>query len=83
MNNLNEDNIINFLLSILEKEETISINEFKKAIREKFLLTEYDLTASPSRPNELRYEQRIRNIRATRNSPSNIKYENGIYTLIK
>lgn len=83
MNNLNEENIINFLLSILEKEETISINEFKKAIREKFLLTEYDLTASPSRPNELRYEQRIRNIRATCNFPSNIKYENGIYTLIK
>lgn len=83
MNNLNEENIIKFLLSILEKEGSISISEFKRAIRENFLLKEHDLTASTSRPNELRYEQRIRNIRATCNFPSNVKYENGVYTLIK
>lgn len=83
MNNLNESNIIEFLLYTLEREGSISINEFKRAVRERFNLTPYDLSPSPSRPNELRYEQRIRSINAMYQLPSNVKYENGVYTLIK
>lgn len=83
MTNLSETKIIEFLLLKLEKEGSISLSDFKSAIRESFELTEYDLSASPSRPSELRYEQRIRNIRVNGNLPKNIKYENDVYTLIK
>ncbi|MEX0051149.1 MULTISPECIES: hypothetical protein [Clostridium] len=83
MNNLNEAKIIEFLLLKVEKEGSVSLSELKKAIRESFELTEHDLSISPTRPSELRYEQRIRNIIVNGNLPTNIKYENGVYTLIK
>ncbi len=54
MNNLSEDNMIEFLLLKLRAEGSVTLNEFKRAVREGFNLTPHDLSPSPSRPNELR-----------------------------
>lgn len=81
MNNLSEENMIDFLLVKLEAEGSVTLNEFKRAVREAFILTAHDLSPSPSRPKELRYEQRCRNLYCHRKFPACIRYENQVFTL--
>ncbi|WP_294126696.1 hypothetical protein [uncultured Clostridium sp.] len=82
MNNLSEDNMIEFLLVKLRAEGSVTLNEFKRAVRAAFNLTPHDLSPSPSRPNELRYEQRCRNLYCHRKFPTEIiRYENQVFTL--
>lgn len=82
MNNLSEDNMIEFLLLKLRAEESVTLNEFKRAVREGFNLTLHDLSPLPSRSNELRYEQRCRNLHCHRKFPTDIiRYENQVFTL--
>ena len=78
--NITEDNLIKFLESILAVEGEISLNEFKKRVRNSFILSEYDLSSSLTRPNECMYEQRCRNLNCHKNFPRNlISYENCIF----
>lgn len=83
MNNLSEDNMVEFLLVKLRAEGDVTLNEFKRAVRAGFNLTAHDLSPSPSRSNELRYEQRCRNLHCHRNFPTSvIRYDNQVFTLI-
>ena len=78
--NITEDNLIKFLESILSVEGEISLNEFKKRVEKAFVLSDYDLSMSATRPNERMYEQRCRNLNCHRNFPNNlISYENCIF----
>lgn len=82
MNNLSEDAMIQFLLMKLKAEGTVTLNEFKRAVRMGFNLTSHDLSPSPSRPSEARYEQRCRNLYCHRSFPSSIiGYENQVFYL--
>ena len=77
---ITENNLIDFLKTILEVEGEISLAEFKERVRVAFDLSEYDLSKSPTRPNESMFEQRCRNLNCHRNFPSNlISYENCIF----
>ena len=77
---ITEENLIAFLQTILEVEGEISLSDFKKRVKNAFILSEYDLSRSQTRPNEAMYEQRCRNLNCHRNFPSNlISYENCIF----
>ena len=90
---ITENNLIDFLKTILEVEGEISLTEFKKRVRTAFDLTEfkkrvrtafdlsdYDLSVSKTRPGEAMYEQRCRNLNCHRNFPNNlISYENCVF----
>lgn len=78
--NITEENLINFLMTILEVEGEISLSDFKVRVRESFQLSDYDLSPSPTRPGEMMYEQRCRNLNCHRNFPSNlISYKNCVF----
>lgn len=82
MNNLSEKKIIDFLLMKLNAEGSVTLNELKRAVRAGFNLTEHDLSESPTRPGEARYEQRCRNLNSHRSFPADvIRYENQVFTL--
>lgn len=82
MNNLSESALVEFLLMKLRAEGRVSLNEFKRAVRAGFNLTAHDLSTSPSRPNEARYEQRCRNLHCHRSFPSHIiGYNNQVFYL--
>lgn len=84
MNNLSEENLVEFLLMKLRAERRVSLSEFKRAVRAGFVLTQHDLSPSPSRPNELRYEQRCRNLKSHNKFPRDIiGYENQVFYLIE
>lgn len=84
MNNLSEDAMIEFLLMKLHAEGTVTLDELKRAVRMGFNLTQHDLSQSPSRPGEARYEQRCRNLYCHRSFPSNIiGYQNQVFYLKK
>ncbi|MGN0006242.1 MAG: hypothetical protein ACI37Z_09785 [Candidatus Gastranaerophilaceae bacterium] len=77
---ITEENLIAFLQTILEVEGEISLSDFKERVKNAFILSEYDLSRSQTRPNEAMYEQRCRNLNCHRNFPSNlISYENCIF----
>lgn len=79
-NNITEDNLIKFLTAILDVEGEISLNDFKKRVRDSFNLSDYDLRRSLTRPNEAMYEQRCRNLNCHKNFPRNlISYENSVF----
>lgn len=78
--NITEDNLIVFLETILDVEGEISLNDFKKRVRTAFDLSDDDLRRSATRPNEVMYEQRCRNLNSHKNFPHNlISYENCIF----
>lgn len=78
--NISEENLIQYLTEILELEGEISLKEFKARIPKAFNLTDYDKKISKTRPNEMMYEQRCRNLNCHRNFPKNmISYENQIF----
>jgi len=82
MNNLSEKKIIDFLLMKLNAERRVTLNELKRAVKAGFNLTEHDLSESPTRPGEARYEQRCRNLHSHRSFPDDvIRYENQVFTL--
>lgn len=82
MNNLSEENMVEFLLMKLRAERSVTLNEFKRAVRAGFNLTPHDRSNQPSRPNEKRYEQRCRNLHCHKSFPtSKIRYENQVFTL--
>jgi hypothetical protein len=82
MNNLSEPKIVEFLLMKLKAEGSVTLNELKRAVRAGFNLTEHDISESPTRPGEARYEQRCRNLHSHRSFPNNIiKYEDQVFTL--
>lgn len=79
-NNITEQNLIDFLKTILDVEGQISLSEFKRRVAQSFNLSDDDLKMSTSRPNECMYEQRCRNLNCHKNFPSNlISYENQIF----
>ncbi|MCI5773208.1 MAG: hypothetical protein MR210_01480 [Erysipelotrichaceae bacterium] len=79
-NNISEQNLIDFLSAILSVEGEISLSDFKERVKKSFVLSDYDLSFSATRPNERMYEQRCRNLYCHRNFPSNlISYENQIF----
>ena len=79
-NDITEQNLIDFLKIILEIEGEISLIEFKIRVKNAFNLNAHDLTQSPTRPNEVMYEQRCRNLNSHNNFPSNlISYDNTIF----
>ena len=78
--NISESNLIDFLQVILSVEGQISLNEFKRRVRDSFELSDYDLSISKTRPGEAMYEQRCRNLSCHKNFPHNlISYENTIF----
>ena len=80
---ITENNLIDFLKTILEVEGEISLTEFKKRVRTAFDLSDYDLSVSKTRPGEAMYEQRCRNLNCHRNIPNNIiSYENCVFKSI-
>ena len=77
---ITETNLIEFLKTILEVEGEITLTEFKRSVRLAFDLSDYDLSPSKTRPGEVMYEQRCRNLNCHRNFPSNlISYENCVF----
>lgn len=77
---ITENDLISFLTSILNVEGEISLSDFKKRVRSSFNLSDYDLSQSPTRPNEAMYEQKCRNLVSHKNFPHNmISYENCIF----
>ena len=77
---ITESNLIEFLKTILEVEGEITLAEFKRRVRLAFDLSDYDLSPSKTRPGEVMYEQRCRNLNCHRNFPSNlISYENCVF----
>ena len=77
---ITENNLIDFLQTILEVEGEISLTEFKKRVSNAFDLSDEDLKMSKTRPGEPMYEQRCRNLNCHRNFPSNlISYENCVF----
>lgn len=82
--NITEKNLINFLLDKLEVEGRVTLKEFKESVRKGFNLTEYDRSYSTTRPNEMMYEQRCRNLKSHNSFPRDrIKYEDCVFTLIR
>ncbi|MEG0051392.1 MAG: hypothetical protein RR712_04365 [Terrisporobacter sp.] len=82
MNNITEQDLIDFLKTILRVEDQISLQDFKQRVREAFRLSEHDLSISTTRPNEMMYEQKCRNINCHRSFPSElIIYENQVFYL--
>lgn len=83
MNNITEQNLIDFLLIKLEVQGSVTLREFKESVGKAFILTEYDRSYSAKRPNEMMYEQRCRNLKSHESFPRDrIKYENCVFTLI-
>ncbi len=77
---ITENNLIDYLKTILEIEGEISLTEFKKRVRTAFDLSDYDLSMSTTRPGEAMYEQRCRNLNCHKNFPNNlISYEDCIF----
>lgn len=84
MNNITEQNLIEFLLTKLEVQGSVTLRDFKESVRNAFILTEYDRSYSTKRPNEMMYEQRCRNLKSHDSFPSDrIRYENCVFTLIR
>lgn len=78
--NITEEDLIGFLESILNIEGEISLSDFIERVPSAFDLSDYDLSESPTRPGECRYEQKCRNIVSHRSFPSNmISYENQVF----
>lgn len=73
---ISEIQLIKFLLTILENENEITLQNFIERIKEAFKLSDYDLSSSESRPNEAKYVQRCRSITCMGNLPKNIIYKN-------
>lgn len=81
--NITERNLIDFLLLILQVEGSITLQEFKERVKVSFNLTKYDLSQSPTRPNEAMYEQRCRNLKSHESFPANIiSCKDQVFTLI-
>jgi hypothetical protein len=79
-NEITEKDLIVFLTAILRVEGQISLTDFKKRVRTSFILSDYDLSTSKTRPNEAMYEQKCRNLNCHKNFPHNmISYENCIF----
>lgn len=77
---ITENNLIDYLKTILEIEGEISLTEFKKRVHTAFDLSDYDLSMSTTRPGEAMYEQRCRNLNCHKNFPNNlISYEDCIF----
>lgn len=77
---ITEENLIEFLKTILDVEGEISLTDFKARVRTAFDLCAEDLQKSLTRPNECMYEQRCRNLNCHKNFPSNlISYVNCIF----
>ena len=77
---ITEADLINFLSAILNVEGQISLNEFKKRVRNSFDLSDNDLAESKTRPGEAMYEQKCKNLNCHKNFPNNlISYENCIF----
>lgn len=77
---ITENNLIDYLKTILEIEGEISLTEFKKRVRTAFDLSDYDLSMSTTRSGEAMYEQRCRNLNCHKNFPNNlISYEDCIF----
>ena len=77
---ITENDLISFLSAILNVEGQISLNEFKKRVCSSFDLSDNDLAPSQTRPGELMYEQKCRNLNCHKNFPSNmISYEDCIF----
>ena len=78
--NITEDDLIDYLKTILNIEGEISLSDFISRVPTAFDLSDYDLSESPSRPGEVMYEQRCRNIVSHRNFPRNmISYDNQVF----
>lgn len=77
---ITETDLIEYLKTILEVEGEITLTEFKNRIPKAFSLSAYDLSPSPTRPGEMMYEQRCRNLNSHKNFPSNlISYINCVF----
>ncbi|MBS6025843.1 MAG: hypothetical protein KIB00_17350 [Paeniclostridium sordellii] len=84
MKNITEKNLIDFLLIKLEIQNSVTLNDFKESVRKAFDLTDYDRSYSNTRPNEMMYEQRCRNLKSHESFPKDkIRYENCVFTLIR
>lgn len=78
--NITEKNLIKYLTEILEVEGEISLREFIARVPKAFELTDYDKQMSVTRPNEMMYEQRCRNLNCHKNFPKNmISYKNQVF----
>ncbi len=79
-NNITEDNLIQFLTQILDVEGEITLRDFIARVPKAFNLTDYDKKKSTTRPNEMMYEQRCRNLKCHKNFPKNmISYKNQVF----
>lgn len=79
-NNITEQNLIDFLKTILDVEGSISLSSFKQRVAKTFILSAYDLSKSTTRHNEAMFEQRCRNLVSHNNFPKNlISYVDGIF----
>ena len=77
---ITEKNLISFLENILDVEGEISLNDFIERVSKSFNLSSHDLSKSLTRPVELMFEQRCRNIVSHKNFPKNlIYYVDGIF----
>ncbi len=77
---ITEKNLISFLENILDVEGEISLNDFIERVSKSFNLSSHDLSKSLTRPGELMFEQRCRNIVSHKNFPKNlISYVDGIF----
>ncbi len=78
--NISEPNLINYLEEILDVEGEISLRDFINRIPSAFALSDEDKKYSQTRPNEMMYEQRCRNLNCHKKFPKNmISYENQIF----
>lgn len=79
--NISETNLIDYLKVLLEVEKSISLQNFIKRVGQAFNLTDDDKKKSATRPNEMMYEQRCRNLKSHNSFPDNILYENQTFKL--
>ena len=81
---ITQDNLLDYLLTILDVVGEITLQTFIERVPNAFELSEYDLEPSDSRPSEARYVQRCRNINCHRKFPTDkVSYHNDVFKKIK
>ena len=79
---MKERHIISLLINVLSVRKTITLQDFEKLCYQ-YLGGKYQecLRQSDSRPNELKLEQRVRNIVCHKNYPEGVVYKNQTFYL--
>lgn len=83
MSGVSENNIKELLLTILNHDGQITLQDFISRVSSAFSLNSNDLSQSLTRPNEALFEQRVRNLISHDNLPEGVEYIAGVFKKCK